>query len=229
MDNGHLTPSALSDLRILEEVKKGNVVVDPFKKQNLKSASLDVSLGKYFFRERHPKIHAPFFNPYNRQHVEKVWGIKDEAKPARVFMKQYGNGPDWSGISPSDLVILIEPGETLLGHTLEFVGGRNGYVAMMKSRSSFGRVFIDVCKSAGWGDVGYVNRWTMEITNFSRSYTIPLVVGRSIAQMVFFGVGKTAQDYHTTGKYQTTGDVKKLKREWQPEAMLPRLWKDVSK
>lgn len=229
MDNNNPGLSLLSDLRILEEIKKGNIVADPFKRENLKSASFDVSLGKYFFRERHPKIHAPFFNPYNKLHVEKVWGVKDEARPAKLLMKQYGNGPDWEGIRQNDLIILIEPGETLLSHTTEFIGGKNGYVAMMKSRSSFGRVFIDVCKSAGWGDVGYINRWTMEITNFSASYTIPLVVGRSIAQMVFFNVGKTSQDYFTTGKYQTTGDIKKLKKEWEPEAMLPRLWKDAVK
>lgn len=56
----------------------------------------------------------------------------------------------------------------------------------MKARSSLGRNFIEICKCAGWGDVGYVNRWTMEITNNSRYYTIPLVVGRRVAQIVFF-------------------------------------------
>jgi hypothetical protein len=30
---------------------------------------------------------------------------------------------------------------------------------MMKARSSLGRNFIEICKCAGWGDVGYINRW----------------------------------------------------------------------
>lgn len=34
--------------------------------------------------------------------------------------------------------------------------------------------------------MGYINRWTMEITNNSQHYSIPLVVGRRIAQIVFF-------------------------------------------
>ncbi len=34
--------------------------------------------------------------------------------------------------------------------------------------------------------IGYINRWTMEITNNSRHYAIPLVVGRRVAQIVFF-------------------------------------------
>ena len=220
--------AVLSDFRILEEMKNGNIIVSPFKRENLKSASLDVSLGKYYFKEQHPKIRSSFFNPYKKDHVTEIWGA-EVARPARDLMKQYGNLAEWEGIAKDNLVILIEPGETILAHTEEFVGGRNGFLGMMKSRSSFGRIFIDVCKSAGWGDVGYINRWTMEITNFSASYTIPLVVGRTIAQMVFFEVGETDTQYHTSGKYQTSADIKKLKTMWKPEDMLPRLWKDAVK
>ena len=90
-----------------------------------------------------------------------------------------------------------------------------------------GRNFIEVCKCAGWGDVGFTNRWTMEITNNSRFYTIPLVVGRRIAQIVFFHVGPVLKnDYTVTGKYQKTADVKKMKKEWNPLSMLPKLYND---
>lgn len=79
---------------------------------------------------------------------------------------------------------------------------------MMKARSSLGRNFIEVCKCAGWGDVGYINRWTMEITNNSRYYSIPLVVGRRIAQIVFFDTEGTLEgrSYELTGtRYQLCG------------------------
>jgi dCTP deaminase len=98
---------------------------------------------------------------------------------------------------------------------------------MMKARSSLGRNFIEVCKCAGWGDVGYVNRWAMEITNNSRNYIIPLVVGRRIAQIVFFETGPILEsDYSKGGKYQSTTDMKALKKMWEPEMILPRLYKD---
>ena len=98
---------------------------------------------------------------------------------------------------------------------------------MMKARSSFGRVFISVCKCAGWGDVGYTNRWTMEISNNSTQYTIPLVVGRRIAQMIFFETGPIiGDDYTKHGKYNKTTDIKRLQKDWKPEMMLPRLWAD---
>ena len=92
-----------------------------------------------------------------------------------------------------------------------------------------GRSFLEVCKCAGWGDIGYVNRWTMEITNNSRIYRIPLVVGRRIAQIVFFATEEISEQesYEVTGKYQTSNSISILEREWQPTSMLPRLYLDA--
>jgi hypothetical protein len=46
----------------------------------------------------------------------------------------------------------------------------------------------------------------------SRYYSIPLVVGRRIAQIVFFDTDGTLNErsYTTAGKYQTTDDLKKI-------------------
>jgi dCTP deaminase len=67
----------------------------------------------------------------------------------------------------------------------------------------------------------------MEITNNSRYYSIPLVVGRRVAQIVFFDTeGIVAKSYEREGKYQSTADVAQLMREWQPRAMLPRMYCD---
>jgi len=98
---------------------------------------------------------------------------------------------------------------------------------MMKARSSLGRSFIEVCKCAGWGDVGYINRWTMEITNNSNHYYIPLVVGRRIAQIVFFETGEIIDhDCTKSGKYNNTTDIKQTIKNWNPMSMLPRLYQD---
>jgi dCTP deaminase len=95
---------------------------------------------------------------------------------------------------------------------------------MMKARSSLGRSFIEVCKCAGWGDVGYVNRWTMEITNNSHNYSIPLIVGRRIAQIIFFETGPIeGADYSKKGKYASSTSLSALKKSWKPDMMLPRL------
>jgi dCTP deaminase len=217
---------ALSDKKILEEMEKGDIIIEPFKRENLSTSSYDMTLGEYFFIEQEPKYFQNIFNIYEKEQVERIWGTKPhKARRAKEVFKNYKF--EFGNISPNDKVILLAPGETILAHTNEFIGGRNHITTMMKARSSLGRSFIEVCKCAGWGDVGYINRWTMEITNNSKHYYIPLVVGRRIAQLIFFETGPILEkDYTKTGKYQTTTDIKKVIKEWSPLSMLPRLYND---
>lgn len=222
---------ALSDRKIKEEMKKGDIIITPFIEENLATSSYDVTLGEYYFRENKPNFVLSHFNIFNKKHVDYVWGTKAlrAEKAEKVFEKF--TGFDWTGgISKNDKIIMIEPGETILAHTNEYIGGRDHITTMMKARSSTGRSFIEVCKCAGWGDVGYINRWTMEITNNSRHYAIPLVVGRRIAQIIFFETGpilSTKLDYvKKSGKYQTSQNLKDIKKNWKPESMLPRLYLD---
>ena len=72
----------------------------------------------------------------------------------------------------------------------------------------------------------------MEVTNNSRYYSIPLVVGRRIAQIVFFdtdgvleGEGGT-NSYSRAGKYQSSSDMAAITRNWQPSDMLPKMYCD---
>ena len=217
---------ALSDKKILDHMKAGSIVIEPFDRQNLATSSYDVTLGEWYYREQPPSEHKKVFNLYSKSDTEKVWGTTPHrARYAKDALANFTTA--WDGIRPDDKVILLEPGETILAHTEEFIGGKDTVTTMMKARSSLGRNFINVCKCAGWGDVGYVNRWTMEIQNSSQHYIIPLVVGRRIAQLIFFETGPiVAGDYSKTGKYQTTDNMAALKKSWKPEMMLPRLWID---
>src|SRR5438132_2609936 len=112
--------------------------------------------------------------------------------------------------------IAIRPGTTILAHTQEIIGGHNGYLAKMYSRSTVARSGLSVCKCAGVGDVGYISRWTMEITNHSHAMAI-LPVGLRVAQLLFYEVGETLRHYQ--GKYGSWHD-------WSPKDMLPKLYRD---
>ncbi len=218
---------ALSDKRILEEMRKGDIVIHPFDQGQLATSSYDVTLGEWFFREQPTKYNHSLYNIWSQEHMEHVWGANkvERAVSAKEAFKKYNF--DFDGIREDDKVIVLRPGETILAHTNEFIGGKDHITTMMKARSSMGRNFIEVCKCAGWGDVGYVNRWTMEITNNSKNYIIPLVVGRRIAQIIFFETGPILErDYTTSGKYAASTNLKELQKNWKAESMLPQLYRD---
>ena len=212
---------ALSDKTIKKEINNGNIVISPYEESNLNTSSYDVRLGEYYFRENKLKDKL-FYNFYDEVHVKNLWGEPLQA----ITAKELFDKPP-VGIYENEKIILINPGETILGHTDEFIGGKNHITTMMKARSSLGRNFIQVCKCAGWGDVGFTNRWAMEISNSSQAHTIALVVGRRIAQIVFFDTGEIeGNDYATSGKYQTTDDMDKLKKEWDPYSLVPKTYND---
>lgn len=237
--------SLLSRPAILRLIREGKILVDPFQHSNVGTNSYDVTLGKYYWRETDPykgnrNRELPvlpdgnvLYNPYDKDHVEKLWKL-EEALPVGT---QYGSGgqgtlfeEDWpyKNIFPEDKVIWIGPGEAILAHTVEYIGGcSNDITTMMKARSSIGRNFLETARCAGMGDIGYCNRWTMEITNNSRYHTIPLVVGRRVAQIVFFQTEEiSSSDYTKVGKYQTVKGIEAMKRAWNPESMLPKMYLD---
>lgn len=217
----------LSRDAILRHIKEGNIIIDPFDERKLKTTSYDVSLGEWFWREGHPEGRATIHNLYDENSTKKVWQGPYQSEIASEVSKRLGDR--LVNIKPYDKIILLRPGETILAHTQEFIGGRKKVVGKMYARSSLGRNFVEVCKDAGWGDVGYFNRWTMEVTNNSQYFTVPLVVSRRIGQMVFYEVEplKQAPDYvKEGGKYQKSDDIAEVKKSWHPEMMIPQMHKD---
>lgn len=222
--------SVLADKAILRERANGAIFIEPFQRESLGTASYDLALGRYFYRENRDAHALSFYNPYSPADVARVWGGQDDYLEAVTVgdWRRANRGFTLENINDDDRIIVLDPGETILAHTEEFIGGSDtAIVTMMKARSSLGRNFIEVCKCAGWGDVGYHNRWTMEITNNSAKHQIPLVVGRRVAQMVFFKTeGVEDKVYTFAGKYQTSTDREKMMKEWHPSHMLPRMSKD---
>lgn len=223
----------LSDKEVIDSMTRGDIIISPFSLQNLNTSSYDVCLGNFYYEEQKPCLTSrlmsflpggPIFNPYSKEDVTRVWGPKHK----RARLAEDCLPRSITGIHPSDVIILIKPRTTILAHTEEFIGSVRHSTTMMKARSSFGRSFIEVCKCAGWGDVGYFSRWTMEITNNSNYYSIPLVVGRRIAQIAFLSVGPVLDNfvYSKDGKYQTSSKLDEVVRDWHPSMMLPRLHAD---
>src|SRR5579859_4816288 len=182
----------LSDKRIVEELKNGNLVIEPFDERQLGTNSYDCRLGEWYFQG---DMNVDVIHLDNPLDIRRYWGEPRQAIDGKIA---------------------IRPGTTLLAHTQEVIGGHNGYLAKMYSRSTVARAGLSVCKCAGVGDVGYISRWTMEISNHSRS-TVVLPVGLRICQIKFEEVGATLREYH--GKYGQGGT-------WTPLDTLPKLYAD---
>lgn len=211
----------LSKDAIINEWHLGNIVIDPFDEGKVNNSSVDVTLGENFWQLTKPA--GGIFNPYSEA-MAMHW-VPFQASPLKDWTDR-NKGIICEGISPDDKIIWLAPGQSVLGHTQEFIGGFERITTMMKARSSMGRHFIEVCKCAGWGDIGYVNRWTMELTNTS-NVTIPLVVGRRIAQIIFLRTeGDDDYTKQVDSKYAHTKDLEKLKATWSPKDMLPKMWRD---
>jgi dCTP deaminase len=184
----------LSDKRIIEEMRNGNIVIEPFDERQLGTNSYDCRLGEWYFRGDYSVKSMRIDDP---EHMKEYWGDPIDAS------------------KKDDGLIFILPGTTILAHTQEIVGGHNGFLAEMRCRSSIARSGLSVCRCSGVGDVGYIGRWTMEISNHTQA-CIWVPVGYRVCQMVFHHVGQTSKYY--SGKYGQDS--------WTPFDMLPKPSKD---
>jgi len=216
--------STLSDKAILRYKEHGEIIIEPFRMENLNTSSYDVCLGEHYFREQPVKDEwvSNVYNIYSEESVNRIWGDPLIAKP---YSHYKDCGVILDNIDLDEKLIFIHPNETILAHTEELIGGVSHVSTMMKARSSMGRNFIEVCKCAAYGNIGYTNRWVLEITNNSRNFTIPLVVGRRIAQIIFFDTeGIINNSYTNAGKYQDKKTIDELKKSWKPHDMIPKLY-----
>jgi dCTP deaminase len=219
-----------SNTEILKAVKEGHIVCTPFNPKYVAHASLDVTLGQYYYRTERAKDH-PVYNPFDESDVKRYFGESRVAVPHKKWCDENGVKP-LKGIPSDHPVIPVRPGERILTHTHEFFGILPPGACEIKSRSSWGRNGIAVSFDAGWVDPGYINRLTLEVFNLNSSEIILLPVGERIAQAIFHRTGEVRGNYGTgrhggfSGKYQTGTDLKQLIKSWRPELMLPRAYLD---
>jgi len=213
-----MNSAVLSDREVTDEMVRGNVTINPFVQANLGNCSYDVTLGPNHFVIRHDVFTTEtIVNPFNTASLAKLW----DCVPKPAFRVETVAEAEALGLVVGSEYIALPAGATILGHTNEFIGGTHNITTMMRARSSMARACISVCSDAGWGDVGYINRWTMQIRNNSPCFMI-LPVGMRVAQIIFLRTGPVNKFYGETGHYQTHSGLDILMANWSPADMLPR-------
>lgn len=219
-----------SNTQIRKALDDGHIICTPFQSKHVSQASLDVTLGYYFYRVERTNERT-IYNPFDREDVERYFDGPYEAMAHGAWCKLNGMTP-LKNIPLDHPVIALKPGERILAHTHEFFGIKPPGACELKSRSSWGRNGVAVCFDAGWIDPGYINRLTLEIYNLNERETVLLPVGERIAQAVFHTTGEVEGSYGAgrdsgfSGKYQSGTDLKTLIATWSPSLMLPKAYKD---
>jgi dCTP deaminase len=167
----------LSDVKIREEMRRGHLVIRPFRRECLGTNSYDVHLG-----------------PYLAVYID---GALDSAADNRVDEFRI----------PKEGVVLI-PGQLYLGVTEEYTE-THGFVPFLEGKSSVGRLGIDIHSTAGKGDEGFCNYWTLEM---SVKLPVRVYAGMPVGQLIYFEISgpversyskKSSAKYRTVSKHPT--------------------------
>lgn len=174
----------LSDKRILEEIEKGTIVIEPYDRKYLGSNSYDVHLGKYLAVYNDTILDAKKHNKVSHFEI-----------PAEGYV--------------------LQPGTLYLGVTEEYTE-THAHVPFLEGKSSTGRLGIDIHATAGKGDVGFCNTWTLEI---SCVHPVRIYAGMPVGQLIYFPV-----EGEVINKYNKKENAKYTNRTIKPvESMM---WKN---
>lgn len=147
----------LSDRDIIENIKKGDLSLDPFNEELIQPASIDIRIGSEFRVFQNHKY--AFIDP----------SINQESLTTKLMV--------------SDKFIL-HPGEFVLGTTLEYIKLGN-LAARLEGKSSLGRLGLLTHATAGFIDPGFEGHITLELSN-AANLPIIIYPGMKIGQLAFF-------------------------------------------
>lgn len=178
----------LSDRDIKAKIASGDIVVispDNDHMPNIGASSMDLRLGRYFKVYNHTKyaVLDPM-QPETFKDVAKLIEIDEETTP-----------------------FVVQPGEFVLGVTVETIKIPNNMVARVEGRSSLGRLGIIIHSTAGFVDAGFEGTITLEITNINRM-PVALYPGMRVCQLAFEEMSSVADvPYQMKGSSKYQGQI----------------------
>lgn len=190
----------LSDKDIRKKIDSREIVVtseDGNHVTNINASSLDLRLGRFFKIYNHSQ--QAVLDPLNRESLEDVTKLIELKNPGEPF--------------------IVQPGEFVLGVTMEKIKIADDLVARVEGRSSLGRLGIIVHSTAGFIDAGFEGTITLEMTNINRM-PVALYPGMRICQLAFELMSSKADVPYSkkkTSKYQGQNLPQESKIAFDPE------------
>ena len=147
----------LTGSKIIEEVENGNIHIKPYTPEHISVNSYDVTLSDKVitYTELNPNYnYAPI-----GVHINNEMGVMSRTGKSLDVKEQ---NKTYNYTIPDDGIVLY-PGVLYLMQTNEECGS-TVYQPCYDGRSSMARLGIQSHISAGFGDVGFTNKWTLEVT-----------------------------------------------------------------
>lgn len=110
---------------------------------------------------------------------------------------------------------VLQPGTLYLGSTVEYTES-HAHVPFLEGKSSIGRLGIDIHATAGKGDVGFCNHWTLEI---SCIMPVRVYAGMPVGQLIYFEVEGEIENM-----YNKKSSAKYIQRSPLPQESM--MWKN---
>jgi dCTP deaminase len=156
----------LSGREIVNQVDQGRIVIDPFKPENIGPNSYDIHIESLFTYSEH--LTGRFIVPEKLGELEPCKplfphmitqdllerGFDHLAMDSKLMMDNF---------SSDSLYWVLYPGILYLGSTFEYTE-TPFHAPMLEGRSSIGRLGIFIHATAGFGDVGFKGKWTLELS-----------------------------------------------------------------
>ena len=169
----------LSDSSILTAIEKGDIIISPFERKHLNPNSVDLTLG----------------NTIKEYEMNSFFG---------AYLDPKKDNPTYEVEIP-DTGFVLQPNTLYLASTVE-IAGTKVYHSQLKGKSSLARLGIFIDCTASWGDTGFVNNWTLEI---SVVHPVKVYPNMRIAQIIFTEVkGEVLMPYDKKPDSKYNGDNK---------------------
>lgn len=187
----------LTGTKILEEVENGNIVIDPFDVNRINPNSYNLRIADKLLVYR-----SPDYTEVNRERYRRIPRV-DPTMPhyREIVLDSHAKNPT-DEYSIGEEGFLLQPGILYLASTVERTY-TDKYVPILNGRSSTGRLSMTVHITAGFGDIGFDGKWTLEIMVVHNLIIYP---GDEMLQIAFETVeGDTSYQYN--GRYNHQSDV----------------------
>jgi dCTP deaminase len=186
----------LSNQEIKDELDSGDLEIYSLERENIGPATVDLRLSNSFKRYR-----------------------SDDATSCLIDSND-GVSENLHEEIESDSIV-VRPGDFVLGSTVEKIFMPDYLYSEVKGRSSYGRLGIEVHKTAGVIDPGFRGEITLEITN-SMPYPVKLHSGNRVCQLALHRMNTVASP-----AYGEDGEKKDNKYQWQIGVTKTRVEEDV--